>query len=300
MVISLVIKQKHPFIDCPHLQCRSPQTCTRHGRCFRGWCLYWTSCARIQRSSQDQISNGTWNCNWLGRYGTNMELGICGGIGHIKRGGTLFFLLCKLVLESLWHQHPVLLTEAPLNPRSNRDVAAQIFFDTFNVPALFTSVQAVLSLYVSMYPLIYMWFPCYYHQVFIRTDNRYCIGFWRWCHPRRPSVRRILYASCHSSCWCGRKVWDLSHFISTLSQWHRDVTDHLQLLLRKSGNHLHTTAELEVVRTIKEKCCYVALNPSKEEKDSVGRSEEFRLPDGNVIHVCSSLSFWVTILCNYF
>lgn len=43
-------------------------------------------------------------------------------------------------------KHPVLLTEAPLNPRSNRDVAAQIFFDTFNVPALFLSVQAVLSL----------------------------------------------------------------------------------------------------------------------------------------------------------
>jgi centractin len=45
-------------------------------------------------------------------------------------------------------KHPVLLTEAPLNPRSNRDVAAQILFDTFNVPALFTSVQAVLSLSV--------------------------------------------------------------------------------------------------------------------------------------------------------
>lgn len=44
------------------------------------------------------------------------------------------------------YQHPVLLTEAPLNPRHNRDVAAQIFFDTFNVPALFISVQAVLSL----------------------------------------------------------------------------------------------------------------------------------------------------------
>ena len=41
----------------------------------------------------------------------------------------------------------MLLTEAPLNPRTNRDTAAQIFFETFNVPALFMSIQAVLSLW---------------------------------------------------------------------------------------------------------------------------------------------------------
>ena len=46
-------------------------------------------------------------------------------------------------------QHPVLLTEAPLNPQINREQAAQIFFETFNVPALYISVQAVLSLYAS-------------------------------------------------------------------------------------------------------------------------------------------------------
>lgn len=69
----------------------------------------------------------------------------------------------------------------------------------------------------------------------------------------------------------------------------RDVTDHLQLLLRKSGHHLHTTAEREVVRTIKEKCCYVALNPAKEEKDALGRTEDFRLPDGNIVQVMQIL-----------
>lgn len=40
---------------------------------------------------------------------------------------------------------------------------------------------------------------------------------------------------------------------------------------------------------MKEKCCYVALNPNKEEKDTLGRIEEFRLPDGNVVQVNSLL-----------
>jgi len=36
-----------------------------------------------------------------------------------------------------------------LNPNSNREQAAQIFFETFNVPAMYTSVQAILALYAS-------------------------------------------------------------------------------------------------------------------------------------------------------
>jgi centractin len=89
----------------------------------------------------------------------------------------------------------------------------------------------------------------------------------------------------------GRYVILTSYLMLYLTTIHRDVTDNLQLLLRKSGHHLHTSAEREVVRTIKEKCCYVALNPAKEEKDALGRNEEFRLPDGNVVQVCMSYLF---------
>lgn len=73
----------------------------------------------------------------------------------------------------------------------------------------------------------------------------------------------------------------------------RDVTEHMQLLFRKSGYVFHTSAEKEVVRFIKEKTCYVAPDPKKEEKEwaqSMGRPEgkivDYTLPDGNKIKVC--------------
>lgn len=76
----------------------------------------------------------------------------------------------------------------------------------------------------------------------------------------------------------------------------RDVTEHLQVLLRKSGAIFHTSAEKEVVRLIKEKTCFVALDPRKEEKEwaggGVGRLEEYRLPDGNLLKVGYCSSWW--------
>lgn len=132
-------------------------------------------------------------------------------------------------------------------------------FETFNVPALYTSIQAVLSLYASgrTTGIVLDAGDGVSHAVPVYE------GF---AIPN--SIRRIDVAG-------------------------RDVTEHLQTLLRKSGYIFHTSAEKEVVRMIKEKTSYVALDPKKEEKDWLtagGRQEgkmvEYALPDGQKLKVC--------------
>lgn len=60
--------------------------------------------------------------------------------------------------------------------------------------------------------------------------------------------------------------------------------DFFRLLLRKEGVLLRTSAELEVARAVKEKACYLAASPLKEEALDAERLQ-YTLPDGNVLEV---------------
>lgn len=71
----------------------------------------------------------------------------------------------------------------------------------------------------------------------------------------------------------------------------RDITEYLQTLLRKSGYVFHTSAEKEVVRSIKETVSYIAPDPRKEEREWLGvkandsKYAEYTLPDGHKLKV---------------
>lgn len=125
------------------------------------------------------------------------------------------------------------------------------------MPALYTSVQAVLSLYASgkTTGLVLDSGDGVSHAVPV---------FQGFAIPN--SIRRIDVAG-------------------------RDVTEHFQQLLRKSGRPFHTSAEKETVKNIKEATGYVALDPAKEEKEwsgaqrSDGKSVEYVLPDGQKLKV---------------
>lgn len=177
-----------------------------------------------------------------------MEHGIVTDWNDMERIWT--YIYSKDQLSTFSEEHPVLLTEAPLNPRKNREKAAEIFFETFNVPAWFVSMQAVLSLYATgrVTGVVLDSGDGVTHAVPIYE------GF---AMPN--SIMRVDIAG-------------------------RDVTRHLKALIRKEGFNFRTTAEFEIVRSIKEKLCYLSTNTQKDENIDTDKVL-YQLPDGNTLDV---------------
>ncbi|XP_069326393.1 uncharacterized protein [Eulemur rufifrons] len=166
-------------------------------------------------------------------------------------------------MEKIWHhsfyqvlhiapeQHPVLVTDPPLNATANKEKVMQILFETFNIPALYIANQAVLSMYASGQT----------SGTTIESGEgmTYFVPIIDGC-PLHQSTFQVDVAG-------------------------QDLTLYLCQLLADNEHFLVGTAGREYIRDVKEKCCYVALDfdMEKAKTNLPSCQQKYQLPDGQEI-----------------
>ncbi|CAD8043591.1 unnamed protein product [Paramecium primaurelia] len=186
------------------------------------------------------------------------------GILNIKQPIQNGIVYCWDDMERIWHHafynqlrvspedQAIFLTEAPMNPKFNRERMILIMFETFNVPSFYVSNQAVLSLYASG------------RTIGLVVDSgdgvTHCVPVF--------------------------EGYQMPQAITKIDLAGRACTDYLSQILNELGQSFTESNKREIVQDIKEKLCYTALDPIEEEKiykESNAQNRPYKLPDGNIL-----------------
>jgi len=148
----------------------------------------------------------------------------------------------------------IMLTEAPMNPKKNRESMVEVMFEKYGFQGVYIAIQAVLVLYAQGLLT----------GVVVDSGD---------------GVTHIIPVF---------EGFALPHLTKRIDVAGRDITRYLIKLLLLRGYAFNRTADFETVRQIKEKLCYVGYDLDLEKKLALETTvlvEPYTLPDGRVIKV---------------
>ncbi|KAK3580594.1 hypothetical protein CHS0354_002694 [Potamilus streckersoni] len=147
----------------------------------------------------------------------------------------------------------ILLLQAPVTPNADREKVAQIMFETFKVPAIYIGNQAVLSLYATG------------RRSGLVVDSGHEFSHVTPVFEGFPIQEATLHLECAGK--------DLGMYLTTV--------------LNEKGVSLSPDADIDIIKEMKEKLCYVAPDHDQEIKKAQEGSlnKSYQLPTGNVITI---------------
>jgi len=151
----------------------------------------------------------------------------------------------------------LMLTEAPMNPKANREMMIDIAFNKFGFKGFYVGIQAVLAMFSTG-----------------RTTGIVLDA--------GDGVTHAVPIF---------ETYSVPHAVTKALMAGRDISAHLQNLLRDIGFNADTTAGFQVIRKIKEDLCYVSMdyktdiNACDTEEWKKANEKAYTLPDGNILMV---------------
>lgn len=170
-------------------------------------------------------------------------------------------------MEKIWHHtfynelriEPTavlgcLVTEAPMNPKANREKMTAVLFETFGFNNMYVAIQAVMSLYANG------------RSTGLVVDSG-------------DGVTHTVPVF---------EGFAIPHAVEKMEIAGRVITSYCAKLLLGTGHSFTSSAEMEIVKSIKEKLCFVSTDyetQHAESQESSSLDQQFELPDKRTITV---------------